>query len=378
MTSSQFRCTAIAILTLALLPDAPAQAQKNGATPSYTFTDLGGLPGLSYKQSGATAINDAGQIVGFSDTVGTGPGGSGQHPVLWTKDSTGKYVITDLRVVAGNNGNFAYGINRQGEVAGKYVDSTTGVATGFLIRPVTVNGVKVWYQDLDLDGFNDLMTNLGPVTNQGPLSISDHTQVTAGPNLVQFDPATGGEIVTTLPTGGYAWAINSNRQAAGSFGAGTALWQVDAGGNVQSMLALSPLPGYTGSVGNCVNALGQVAGNSYAPGGQSLRATLWQNGLNPTDLGSLSNKYPYNDAGGINTVNGVLQVVGFENIWNLGFRAFIWKNGVMTDLNSLISASGVILRQANAINAQGQIVGFADVKLSKYNTETHGFLLTPK
>jgi probable HAF family extracellular repeat protein len=202
--------------------------------------------------------------------------------------------------------------------------------------------------------------------------------MTAGPNLVQFDPATGSETVTPLPNGGYAHAVNSNRQAAGSFGAATALWQVDAGGNVQSMLALSPLPGYAGSVGNCLSALGQVAGNSYAPGGQSLRATLWQNGPNPTDLGSLSNKNPYNNALGVNTVNGVLQVVGFDIDWSHGSRAFIWKKGVMTNLNSLISASGVNLRQASAINTQGQIVGYADLTLSKYNTETHGFLLTPK
>jgi hypothetical protein len=45
----------------------------------------------------------------------------------------------------------------------------------------------------------------------------------------------------------------------------------------------------------------------------------------------------------------------------------------MVDLNSLISpTSGWVLEQANAINDNGQIVGFGTI-----DGETHGFLLTP-
>jgi len=49
----------------------------------------------------------------------------------------------------------------------------------------------------------------------------------------------------------------------------------------------------------------------------------------------------------------------------------------MTDLNSLISVSGVELQQATAINANGQIVGVARVTVGKQNVEVHAFLLTP-
>jgi probable HAF family extracellular repeat protein len=197
---------------------------------------------------------------------------------------------------------------------------------------------------------------------------------------VQFDPVTGNEVVTPLPNGGYPYAIDNNRQVTGFFGAGTqaALWQVDALGNVLSVVTLAPLPNYPGSVGKCINALGQVAGQSYINSvlGSHSRATLWQNGATPTDLGSLANNSS-SDALGISTVNGVLQVVGWDYS-NRGLRAFLWKNGVMTDLNSLISASGVSLQQAVAINPQGQIVGVASVTVGKQNTEIHGYLLTPR
>src|SRR6516164_7359092 len=110
MPRTRFRLTVLAVLALDALCNGRAQAQKN--TPSYTFTDLGGLPNPNYAQSEARAINDSGQIVGFSYIAR--PSGTVQHPVVWAKDSTGKYVITDLGTLGGNSG-MAVGINSQGE-----------------------------------------------------------------------------------------------------------------------------------------------------------------------------------------------------------------------------------------------------------------------
>ena len=107
-----------------------------------------------------------------------------------------------------------------------------------------------------------------------------------------------------------------------------------------------------------------------------MRSSLRATSLFVSPAGSLANNSS-SDALGISTVNGVLQVVGWDYS-NRGLRAFLWKNGVMTDLNSLISASGVSLQQAVAINPQGQIVGVASVTVGKQNTEIHGYLLTPK
>jgi probable HAF family extracellular repeat protein len=368
MSRSRFGLTTIALLLLVTLPGAGAYAQK--ATPAYTFTDLGGLPNPNSVASEARAINDSGQVVGLSYV--TRPSGTVYHPVVWAKDATGKYVITDLGTLGGNSGK-ALGINSQGEIVGIAQGAdTTGY--GFLIRPLTLNESRVWYQDLNHDGINDLMTNLGAVTGQ---AISDNTQIAAFYQLVQFD-AVGDEVVTTLPNGGEGVAINDNRQVAGDVNYGAAVWQVDASGNVLSMLTLTPLSGNPYSKAVCINTLGQAAGYSYHPVSTmsiSMRATLWQGGATPTDLGSLGGGT--SDASGINTVSGVLQVVGEASLSNKSNRAFVWKNGAMTNLNTLISASGVTLERANAINAQGQIVGNATVAVSR-STESHGFLLTPK
>jgi probable HAF family extracellular repeat protein len=53
--------------------------------------------------------------------------------------------------------------------------------------------------------------------------------------------------------------------------------------------------------------------------------------------------------------------------------AFIWQNGVITDLNTLIpSGTGWVLQQANGINDNGQIVGTGTI-----GGQAHAFLLTP-
>ncbi len=55
-------------------------------------------------------------------------------------------------------------------------------------------------------------------------------------------------------------------------------------------------------------------------------------------------------------------------------HAFLWQNGVMTDLNTLIAAkTGWDLSFAASINSKGQIVGFGT-----YKETSQIFLLTPR
>jgi hypothetical protein len=54
-------------------------------------------------------------------------------------------------------------------------------------------------------------------------------------------------------------------------------------------------------------------------------------------------------------------------------RAFHWKNGALSDLNTSIpTGSGWVLKAASAINDVGQISG-----TGLYNGGTRAFLLTP-
>jgi probable HAF family extracellular repeat protein len=97
------------------------------------------------------------------------------------------------------------------------------------------------------------------------------------------------------------------------------------------------------------------------------RAFIWRNG-SMTDLGTI---------GGLShspaSINNYAQVVGISTIAPGQTTAFLWEDSIMTDLNSLIdSSSGWILRSANDINNLGQIVGWGT-----HNGNARAFLLTP-
>ena len=64
-------------------------------------------------------------------------------------------------------------------------------------------------------------------------------------------------------------------------------------------------------------------------------------------------------------INNRGQVTGVSIDSDGNLRAYLWQNGVMTDLNSLIPPnSPLYLMHAFSINSAGEIVGFA------YNTQT--------
>lgn len=81
------------------------------------------------------------------------------------------------------------------------------------------------------------------------------------------------------------------------------------------------------------------------------QAFLWQNG-NVSGLGSLGT-----GAVAVAAINLHGQVVGTSD-----GRAFVWENGVMTDLNTLIPEdSGWVLTSATDINNQGEIIGMGNL-----------------
>jgi probable HAF family extracellular repeat protein len=75
------------------------------------------------------------------------------------------------------------------------------------------------------------------------------------------------------------------------------------------------------------------------------------------------------------SINNGGEAVGFSVDGATGnLRAFIWRKGVMTDLNSLIRGnSPLYLLMAQVINARGEIVGLGLTSAG----EVHGFLAKP-
>jgi probable HAF family extracellular repeat protein len=87
-----------------------------------------------------------------------------------------------------------------------------------------------------------------------------------------------------------------------------------------------------------------------------------------TDLGTLGG--PYSLAYDINDSR---QIVGEAYLSEDVDHAFVYADGIMTDLNTLTPGSGWTLTQARAINDLGQIVGY---RINPSGQE-HAFLLTP-
>jgi len=127
-----------------------------------------------------------------------------------------------------------------------------------------------------------------------------------------------------------------------------------------TMRELPPLPGDSTSAATAINDYGQVVGISgdcgIAVGGVSAQhAVLWENGV-PIDLGNIGG-----DAWNTPTaINNQRTIVGFANTapgTARTFEAFIWsKAGGMRSLGKL---PGDLRSEALGINEQGQIVGLS-------------------
>jgi probable HAF family extracellular repeat protein len=141
--------------------------------------------------------------------------------------------------------------------------------------------------------------------------------------------------------------------------------------------------GGTWSFATGLNDNGQVVGAATLPGDTVQHAFLWQNG-SMTDLGALggSNSYAVGiDKSGVVTGGAETSDPNGDDfcgtpggIFPAVCHAYVWQNGVMTDLGSPL---GGLNTGSNGIDDRGQVSGQAELAASDPNFGTpqaHGFL----
>lgn len=338
-------------------------SQLTSSTPSISFyyavTDLGTIGNdiMTYP----LAINDEGQVVGYSQTDWL-PFKAGHHAFLWQNG-----MMSDLGSLGGTY-RAACGINNLGQVVG-YSQTNDGTDHAFLWQDGTIT---------------DLGTRGGKDTGSVACGINDAGQV------VGMSYSGSGYYLGSWPTSyhhAFLWEkgtitdlenltnkydtfifdINNAGQVVGilkeidkrSFPSGF-LWQ----DGVVTKIGPFESVDVNNSGQIAATSLGQIIGTSF----NSRHAALWQ--INTiTDLGTIggsnSHAFGINDAG---------TVVGYSKTKNhLNNHAFVWRDGIMKDINDLLPAnSGWELISALDINNNGQIVGFG-----KFNGRDKAFLLTP-
>ena len=264
------------------------------------MTDLGdiGLLGGFPASLSAFAVNKHGAVVGTA--MGTGSN-TDTRAFLWTRG-----LMVDLGTLRGQGlGVFASAINNRGDIVGAGFRSP-----GDLRALRWVAGIP-----LELGGLAD-----GRVAVQA-FGVSDK-----------------GDIVGYLSPGGNVSFAHAFIYKGGKF------------------TDLGVLPGTTLSFANAVNERGQVVGqslNTLVP--DTGRAFLWEGGA-LLDLGAAAPSHTRSEARAINK-KGV--IVGTSGVSTLSV-AWLWSDGVTTDLNSLIDSRDpnrafVTLTRANGINDKGEI-----------------------
>ncbi len=316
--------------------------------------------------------------------------GGGYHAVFWYRG-----LKSELGTFGGQNST-AYGVNSRAQVVGwaetsdtdPYGEDFCGFGSHHICLPF------IWQ--------SGLMTPLPTLGGRSgtAVMVNSRGQVagfteTAGwdtacppPQKYQFKPVlwTNGS-VHELPTvagdpDGFAYAVNESGQAVGASGVCAAFNPITLV-NLQPLHALLWENGVATDLGNLggtghgqgiaaasINNQGQVVGNSDLPGDKAFHGFLWTRSAGMQDLGVVPGDVA-SLAIGIND-SGV--VVGASLDQQFNPRAFIWQNGVMTDLNTLIPAgSPLYLFTACSINSRGEIIGIALTGDGQF----HGYLATP-
>jgi len=317
-----------------------------------------GTPGLGGKNSVPFGVNQWGQAAGEADTSTPDPAGedycgfafmgypSGTTclPMVWQNGvMTALPLLQDKTGKRGNNGT-ANGINAWGEAAGVSENTTADTTC-----PA-----------------NDPLLGQNQYFQQKPVVWQD--------GHVQELPTVGGD------PDGTALAINDLGHSAGTSGVCSAFNNVDFF-NIQPVYAvlwdngraidLGSLGGVTNNLALAINNNDDVVGSSDLGGDITFHGFLWTK-----ETGKMHDLAPINgDVYSVGlAVSNAGEITGVSLDADFTPRAVIWRQGVPTDLNTLIpSSSSLYLMTGCSVNDSGQIIGLAVDRSGNY----HGYLAIP-
>lgn len=331
----------------------PGSTGSPSTVSSATRYEIVEIPRLAATGSvTANAVNDEGIAVGELETT--------TAPRAWMYQQ-GSGALNELSLDPSETGAYANGISNSGIIAGAEVPGGPPVPGFWTVTggAMLLNGQ--YQSSAQAVAANDSGTIIGNYGQSGSISSLP---------LVWTPPGYG---ETTLPglrcdhctrTGVTASAINKIGLIVGSSSYGiydtsgnyvasglhAAAWQ---GGNITE---LGGLQGANYSAAYSVNDSGDAVGGSRTDqsSGAPTHAFLYHAGA-LTDLGTLSG----DSSSSANSINDSGQVVG-ESQSDTATRAFLYENGRMYDLNSLIDpatalAGLVTLEEAVSINSNGWI-----------------------
>jgi len=315
-----------------------------------------------------------------------------------------KYPITDIGALSGGT-SFAYAINNSGQVTGYSTDVSNGTGTAahaFIYSGGTMS---------DLGTFGGVSSQGNAIDGNGNVAGQFNVTTSASHAFV-YSSGSASDIGTLGGTNSYATAINASGTVAGYSNNSSAISLAYSDSN-GTMTAFSPAGsfGTTGSVANGINSAGDIVGWAYLPG--FVQHAFFYSGSTMNDLGTLGGSssiaYKINSAGKIvgqsrttdnklhafiyansvmsdlGTLGGTIslayginssdQVVGFARTTNNVQHAMVYSNGNMLDLNNVLAPgiSGWTLTEARSINDSGTICGVGTNPSGK----SHGYIATP-